>query len=103
MKLQDYGVWFDIMHAPASIEIGNNNNFEHYVIPYTAEAIEQVIVNSGNATLDIAIVVYGYETNNSWYITEDKFDCTNSINDIRSFMQTNDASALKQKYKKSER
>lgn len=103
MKLQDYGVWFDIMHAPASARMINNNDFEHYVVPYTVEAIDQVIANSDKATIDIAVVVYGYETSNSWYLTEDKADWTNSVNDIRLFMRANSAYALKQKYKKNEK
>lgn len=103
MKLHDYGVWFDVMHAESSARIFDNGLYEHYVVPYTQDAIEQVIKNSNKVTIDIAVVVYGYETSNSWYFDENKSDWSHSINDIKTFMRANSAFLLKQKYRNENR
>lgn len=103
MKLSDYGVWFDVMMSPhtSMARAYGGVGYEQYVVPYTLESIEKILLRLGKDTADIAVVVNGYETRNSWYITtsgEDAYE-PNSLEDIKIFMRGNSIVDLKRKYK----
>lgn len=106
MRLQEYGVWLDVMHNTNSNKeyYGMVDPYTSYVIPYSIMAVEELVATNKELFIDIAVIAYGVELDHSWVIDNNSPSSRLfTINSIMNFIQLNTIDRLKKKYKNEAR
>lgn len=65
MKLNQYGIWFDVMLSRGSLDQGYD--YEDFIIPYNFKQLSDLANLEDDSAIDVATIVYGEEIA-SWLI-----------------------------------